>query len=172
MEEILKQKSSVTLEECLRAFDTGAMFEFGVDKTELGFRLTINGQIIGIYLYPDADEFRKRIDSPYEAVITPDQARANSIEHEDGKNVVIYVSPADYEQFCQDAQTVYDLYHSEGLCFREIPDIWFSNLALVQFIRDHLRPHPGMFMWFGPGLHGTGGLWLGPQLKCPPWVKS
>ncbi|MDY7077667.1 MAG: hypothetical protein SXV54_12165 [Chloroflexota bacterium] len=168
MKQILKQKRSVIVAECLRAFDAGATFEFGVDRTELGFRLTVNGQIIGIYLYPDSDEFRRRIAVSYAAVITPSQVCPGSIEQTNKNGIVIYVLPEEYEQFCRDAETVHTLYCFGDLCFRGIPDIWFDDLALVRFIRDHLRLHPNMSLWFGPGLHGTSRLWLSPELESFP----
>lgn len=162
MEEILKKPLSAIAPEYQKALDAGT-FEFGVDKTEMGYRLMVNAQIIGVYLYSDADDFRKQIKSPYEAVIVPDQFRARTIEQENGYNIVIYVSPEDYEQFCHDAQIVYDLYSTDNLCFRSIPDIWFSDLMLVQFIRDYLHPHPAMQRWFGPSIHGWAGSWVGPK---------
>lgn len=166
MEEILHPSDfGLLINEVQRAREAGS-FEFGVDKTdELGFRLTINGQQVGIYLYPDANEFRRRIGSPSEAVIAADPTRAGSIEHANGDNIAIYVSPEKHEQFCLDAQTIYDLYTSGNLCFRSIPDVWFSDLALIQFIRDHLQPHPVMGrMWFHLSHAGFWGAWVGPKL--------
>ena len=168
IKEIIEQDRAVTLTECLKAFYSGATFEFGVDRTEIGLRLTINLQIIGIYLCPNVDVFRSRVESPYEAVIVPNTARAGRIEHdEDGNNVVIHISPGDHRQFCADAQSVYELYSLKDFCFRGIPDVWFRDLMLVQFLRDALRPHPSMGRWFGSNLHGTGILWLSRRLGSP-----
>ena len=148
-----------------KAWEAGAVFEFGVDETELGFRLTLNGRIAGVYLYPDANGFRARINDDYPAVIAPDRVDSHRIEHDDGHNVAIYVSPERFEQFCQDAQVVYDLYCDNDVCFRCIPDLWFSDLALVQFVRGDLQPHPAMRHWFQRGVQDSwSGAWIGPKL--------
>ena len=115
--------------EVQEALEAGS-FEFGVDSTELGFRFTLNSIITGVYLHPDPDEFRRTIDSAYEAVICPSETRAGTIEHNDGENIVIYVSPGDYKQFSEDARVVHELYNSGDLCFRSIPkDLYLLSLG-------------------------------------------
>ena len=162
LEEILNSPLSSTVPRYQEALDAGT-FEFGVDKTELGFRLTINGRIIGVYLHPEPHAFREQIDSPYEAVIAPNQEYAGTIVHNEKKSIIIYVNLEEYRQFCRDAQFVYDLYSSDDLCFRSIPDVWFSDLALVRFIRECLHPSPVMSGWFGPSVYSFKGSWLGPK---------
>ena len=87
--------------------------------------------------------------------------RAGEIVCEENiSNVTIYISPEEYEQFCRDAEEIFGLYCLDDMCFRGIPDLWFDGLALIQFIRNQLRPHPIMGYWFRP-FHSAG--LLGPK---------
>jgi hypothetical protein len=158
------------LEEIYQAFSEGATFEIGVDKTKFGFRLTVNCRPWGIYLHTDATDLIKQYTEPYGnepeciAVITPDRQRSGTIVGEDWKEVIIYVSPEEFSQFNLDTQIVFNLYSSESLCFRGIPDTWFSKLALIQFIHDKLLPHPLMVPWFASLRLSATTMWLSPPL--------
>ena len=161
MREILNQRSATTLMECDKAFEAGATYTIGVDRTKYGIRLTINEQPQSpIYFCIDVNEFRKKYNSPV-ALITPDLERAGEITGEAyGRDVIIYVQIEEYEQFYRDAEKIFEEYCLDGICFRGIPDLWFDDLTLIKYIREHLSPHPIMGWWFHP-IHSAG--WLGPK---------
>jgi hypothetical protein len=161
MQEILSQRPSITVMECDKTFEAGATYTIGVDKNKYGVRLTINEQPQSpIYFCTDVSEFRKLFTS-FVSLITPDIERAGEVSGEPyGRNVIIYVRPEEYEQFYHDAERIFEEYCLDGICFRGIPDLWFDELALIKYIREHLCSHPIMEWWFHP-FHSAG--WLSPR---------
>ncbi len=154
-------------------------FLFGVDKLAESltgsYRLTINGVMEGVYLVKQGEQAHWRRESLFPA-IRPHPERAgnvawqgdpsfecsSSLEEMDidsfvefcwqevrQRNVTFYTSPDQFEQFCHEAEQVFQEYHHDNLCFRMIPDIWFDDMALVRFICEQMAPHPAMKPWFG-----------------------
>jgi hypothetical protein len=134
----------------------GITFFFGVDMTTLGPCLTINHRRQGIYLHSEVPQFESIYkDSNYVAskdwvgVIAPDEEQKGNVVGKayDGL-VAIYVAPDEYRQFLAEAKHVADLYCRNNIVFREIPDVWFSEMRLIQFIKNKLKPHPLLEAWF------------------------
>ena len=124
--------------------DTGAVFIFGVDKLKIGFRISINGGgLSSLYLIPSADTRKKHTLDILPAVI-PSAELAGTYEQHEGLDAVFYVSPADYEQFCREAEETFASYHYQGWCFRAIPDTWFPEAKMLQFIREKVLSHPAL----------------------------
>jgi len=138
-----------------QAVDPIAFF-FGVDMTPLGPCLTINHRRQGIYLHPDVSQFESIYkDSNYEGsadwggVITPDEIqKGNMVGKAYDGLIIIYVAPSEHLQFLEEAEYVANLYCRNNIVFREIPDIWFSELRLIQFIKNKLKPHSLLKAWF------------------------
>lgn len=136
------------LDEIVRAYQAGARFQFGVDRLETGYRLTIRSNMLGIYLVEEVEE--DKLKGKWSGgFIVPDQTRAGSVDWWEEETVVFYVSPDEFDRFRQEAEQIFVEYFFKGNCFRMIPDIWFDDMALVQFMRERLCPHPAMKFWFG-----------------------
>jgi hypothetical protein len=140
----------MVLDEIVRAYKAGAAFVFGVDKIKYGYRLTINRILRGIYLAPDIEKLEQEkylyLGGP--TAIVPDTARAGTIDWRGEQDVKFYVSHKEFARFCQEAEQIFDEYFLKGFCFRMIPDLWFNDMALIQFIRERLRFHPATMPWF------------------------
>ncbi len=151
-EVVVDMKPRTLIEEYKKAYAAGGIaFFFGVDKTDLGLCLTINYRVQGIYLCSDVAQFASAYDdfTSWVGIMTPHATQAGKIigKAYDGP-VVVYIEPLQYKQFCEEAEHVADLYCRNNIVFREIPDVWFHDLQLIQFLRNHLKPHPLMVAWF------------------------
>jgi hypothetical protein len=148
--DLWNKRPNLVLDEIVRADKAGALFLFGVDKIKDIYRLTIDGSSRGIYLRPDTEDVSQRRHWRLRSLVAilPDADQKGTVDWRGKMDVLFYVSPKKFTCLCQDAEQVFKEYFFEGACFRMIPDIWFSDTALVQFIREQLRPHPAMRPWF------------------------
>jgi hypothetical protein len=160
IDELWNENIRVVLDEIVRANKAGAAFVFGVDKLKDGYRLTVNCILRGVYLTPDIDKIRQERDLRLRGLtaIVPDVVRAGAIDWRGEQDVTFYVSQDEFAHFCQEAEQIFDEYSLKELCFRMIPDLWFRDMTLVQFIRERLRSHPATMPWFFdprlPRIHG------------------
>jgi len=116
-------------------------FEFGLmpeKEHECEYRIILDHEV-PVWLCPGQTDFKR------EYAIEPDNARAGETEFIESKKVkdfrfhTLYVSEEDYTQFITDAQLIYKEYCDEYIiCFWGIPNKWFHDLALVQFITDQI----------------------------------
>ena len=134
------------INQVISAYRFGSVFKFGVDKLNGSYRLTINLMVSPIYL-TDSEKVKPK--DRFLAAIVPDVTLAGTVDwREENQVIVFYVLPRKFASFCQDAEQIFNEYFYKGLCFRIIPDLWFSDTSLVQFIREEMKPHPGMKHWF------------------------
>ena len=155
------------LDQVVRAYKAGATFRFGVDKLKRGYRLTINEMVQGIYLRPDTEAVKQGEHLALVAVV-PDQQLTETFEQRSEDCLICYVSPASFTRFCDEAEQVFDEYYFRGFCFRMIPDLWFADLTLVQFIREQLLSRPPLKRWleFDPrAMPGVDGFALSPKFN-------
>jgi hypothetical protein len=141
IDELYDTAIQVVLDEIVRAYKHGATFVFGVDKIKHGFRLTVNRANHGIYLLNLGAKEQPHENWPHCDAIVPDAARAGDIGLQK-YTTLFYVAPEDFEQFCREADQIFNDYSIKGWCFREIPDLWFADTALIKFLREKLGPHP------------------------------
>jgi hypothetical protein len=147
----------------ISAYRAGSVFKFGVDKLEDSYRLTINQMVSPIYL-TDSEKVKPK--DRFLAAIVPDVTLAGTVDWRAENHVIIfYVLPREFSGFCQEAEQIFNEYFYNDLCFRMIPDIWFSDTSLVQFIRKEMKPHPEMKYWFEQPhlMAGVDGFALSPK---------
>ena len=135
------------------ATNAGAEFFFGVDKITSGYFISINCSLLGdFYLCP-----KMEVNLP---AIVPDDALAGSSIARDKYAIVFFISTAQYHQFMQEAEMIFKLYYNqeEDGCFRVVPDIWHSEMHLIQFITEHIVPHPSLSKLYQQS-EGIGGRW-------------
>jgi hypothetical protein len=140
---------NAVLNEIVRAYQAGATFQFGIDRIVTGYRLTIRSNPVGIYLTNKVTKARRESKWPGGFII-PDEGKAGSVNWKGQNYVIFYLLPERFDWFCREAEQIFKEYFFEGNCFRMIPNIWFDDMLLVQFVRERLRPHPAMKFWFEP----------------------
>lgn len=150
--------NSLSIEEVLHEIDTngltrfiqraegaGTTFYIGVDKIEQServldpfYHISINGGILStvdLALYPTA------LTGP---AIAPTTTLPRS-EGDHHSNLVFYVSFEKFTKFFEEAEEIFTSYYYQGSCFRLLPDIWFPEMTLIQFIREKILYHPVLF---------------------------
>ena len=95
------------------------------------FTVIVNGKV-EIDLVQDSD-----LKSRNSIAITSSKVAIEPSQDISSKAPPIYfVSIADYERFCTDASKIFNEYCQNGMNFGRIPSKWFSDLGLVDFIRN------------------------------------
>ena len=116
-------------------------FEFGLmpeKKKACNYRLILDHEV-PVWLCSGDTEFRG------EYVIRPDDARAGDEVVSASDNIegfryhTLYVTEAAYNAMLADAARIFASYRDDEIvCFWSIPNKWFADLALIQFITENI----------------------------------